>query len=191
MTALPQRVLEAGLVRLRPLAAADHADILRYAVAKEIAANTFVPRPYPPEAAAEFIRKTQDDRKNAVGFTFAVIEADSEDFAGCMGIHVNWDHKRADIGYWIGLPFWGRGLATAALRRLIQFGFDELRLNRIEAGHFVHNPASGRVMQKANMRYEGLRRGYCWHREAYKDLHWYAITQADYAADRVRHKVKT
>ena len=97
-----------------------------------------------------------------------------------MGMHPVYEHFRAEVGYWIGQPYWGRGLASEALRLLIQFGFMTLKLNRVEAGHFEHNVASGRVMQKAGMRYEGLRRQFVWHRDRFRDLHWYAILREDY-----------
>ena len=76
------------------------------------------------------------------------------------------------------------GLAIAALRLIIQFGFDRLQLNRIEAGHFPDNLASGRVMQKANMRFEGVRRQSALHRERYKDVVYYAILRDDHLRDQ-------
>ncbi len=186
MTEAQAQCLEAEHVRLRALALTDRADILRYAGAKAIADGTFVPHPYPPEAAAEFIQKTLEARDNKTGFTFSIRDRESDRFVGCMGIHPVLEHGRADVGYWVGLPFWGRGYASAALRRLIQFGFDALELNRIEAGHFVDNPASGRVMQKAGMRFEGLRRGYMRHREIYRDARWYVILRADWEAAKTK-----
>ncbi len=165
---------------MRPLAEQDIAPILKYASAPEIAANTFVPHPYPPAAAHEFVRKVADEWQSEQAYTFAIIEAQSGCFAGCMGIHLAREHKRAEVGYWIGLPYWGRGLATQALRLVIQFGFEQLGLNRIAAGHFADNPASGRVMQKANMRYEGTRRAYHYHRDSFKDSVWYAILREEY-----------
>ncbi len=173
-------VLEDALARMRPIADQDIPSIQHLASAEEIARNTFVPHPYPPGAAAEFVQKAQEHWQNEDGFVFAIIEKESGQFAGCMGIHPTPAHNRAEVGYWIGLPFWGRGLATAALRLLIQFGFEELKLNRIAAGHFPQNPASGRVMQKADMRYEGRLRGTRFHRGEYKDELHYAILRQDY-----------
>ncbi|MDE2854028.1 MAG: GNAT family protein [Chloroflexota bacterium] len=175
-------ILEDTLVRMRPIAAQDIPNIQRLAAAEEIARNTFVPHPYPPEAAADFVQKAQEHWQLDEGFVFAIIEKAGGQFAGCMGIHPTPAHNRAEVGYWIGLPYWGRGLATAALRLLIQFGFEELQLNRIAAGHFPQNPASGRVMQKADMRYEGRLRGARYHRGEYKDEVRYAILRRDYEA---------
>lgn len=175
--------LVSGLVFMRPLARADIPHIRRLAAAEEIARNTYVPHPYPPEAADEFVQKTRDQWRHDEACVFAIIERASEQFVGCMGIHPQPAHNRAEVGYWIGLPYWGRGLATAALRLIIQFGFEALGLNRIAAGHLPGNLASGRVMQKAKMRYEGTLRGALLHRGEYKDEVRYAILRADYDAD--------
>lgn len=175
--------LEGDLVRMRLLETGDIPALQRLAAAEEIAKNTFVPHPYPPDAARDFVQKAREQWRNEEAFVFAILEKTSEHFVGCMGIHLTPAHNRAEVGYWIGLPYWGRGLATAALRLIIQFGFEELKLNRIAAGHFPHNPASGRVMQKANMRYEGLLRRSILHHGKYKDEARYAILRDDYEAE--------
>lgn len=174
--------LETKTLFMRPLETRDTSAILDLVVAPEIAANTFVPQPYPPEAADEFVRLGQQRWRDDEAYVFGIIEKSSGRFAGCMGIHPLLEHNRAEVGYWLGAPFWGRGLATSALRLLLKFGFETLKLNRVEAGHFDYNPASGRVMEKAGMRFEGLRRQYVLHRDQYKDLRWYAILGEDYDA---------
>ena len=183
--------LISDLVRMRPLETVDIAPIQRLAAAEEIAKNTYVPHPYPPDGAEQFVQLAREGWRDEDAYVFAVIEKASEEFAGCMGIHPVPAHHRAEVGYWIGLPFWGRGLATAALRLIIQFGFEALKLNRIAAGHFPHNPASGRVMQKANMRYEGTLRGALFHRDEYKDEARYAILRKEFAANKAPGAGKT
>ncbi len=178
--------LQCDIVRLRALESADTPPIQRLAGAKAIAENTYVPHPYPPEAAQAFIQKTGEQWRSGDAYVFAIIERAGDQFVGCMGIHPQPAHNRAEVGYWVGLPYWGRGFATAALRLIIRFGFDELKLNRIAAGHFRHNRASGRVMQKAKMRYEGRLRGALCHRGEYKDELRYAILRDDYEADKIR-----
>jgi len=176
--------LNSDLVRMRPLDTVDIPVIQRLAAAEEIARNTFVPHPYPPDGAEIFVEQAREGWRENDAYVFAIIEKASEEFAGCMGIHPEPAHHRAVVGYWIGLPYWGRGLATAALRLIIQFGFETLELNRIAAGHFPRNPASGRVMQKANMRYEGTLRGALLHRDEYKDEVRYAILREDFEAGK-------
>jgi len=67
---------------------------------------------------------------------------------------------RVEVGYCIGQPWWGKGIMTEALQRVIQFGFEEVGFNRIQAIHNIKNPASGRVMQKAGMQFEGIMKSY-------------------------------
>ncbi len=181
---MEKTILESDALLMRPFEASDIDEIPALVVAPEIADNTFVPRPYPEEAALEFVRLARERWKNDEAYVFAIIDKSISRFVGCMGIHPVREHNRAEVGYWIGKPYWGKGLATGALRLLIGFGFDVLKLNRIEAGHFDYNPASGRVLLKANMRYEGERRGFVLHRDQYKDVRWYAILREEYAADR-------
>ena len=64
------------------------------------------------------------------------------------------------VGYWIGRPFAGRGLATAAVRALTGFAFKELNLHRVEAACVPHNTASRRVLEKAGFEHEGRARAY-------------------------------
>jgi len=65
------------------------------------------------------------------------------------------DHRRAELGYWIGVPYWGKGYATEAARSVVNYGFSTLELHRIFASHVPANPASGRVLTKIGMRHEG------------------------------------
>ena len=176
---------------MRPLDSRDFWPITQLAGAAEIARNTFVPHPYPPDAADEFVKLCQERWRLDEAYTFAILQKPGDQFVGTIGIHLDHTHNCADVGYWIGKPFWGRGLATAALRLIIQFGFGRLQLNRIEAGHFPDNPASGRVMQKANMLYEGVRRQSALHHDLYKDVLYYAILREDHLRDHDARIEKT
>ena len=62
---------------------------------------------------------------------------------------------RTELGYWLARPHWGRGYATEAGRAVLAAARDSLRLRRIEAGHFLDNPASGRVLEKLGFRPTG------------------------------------
>ena len=66
--------------------------------------------------------------------------------------------EEADIGYCLGRAFWGRGIMPEALRAVIDYLFGTVGVNRITASHDVNNPKSGRVMEKAGMKEEGVRR---------------------------------
>jgi RimJ/RimL family protein N-acetyltransferase/predicted GNAT family N-acyltransferase len=95
---------------------------------------------------------------------FVIIEKTSGELVGTAGLRAGAlaDARPAlgNVGYWIARPHWGKGYATQALKALLAYGFDTLGMNRIDACHLAENRASGRVMLRAGMQQEGIRRGY-------------------------------
>lgn len=153
---------------LRPFVMTDAPDVQRLCNEREIALNTLlIPHPYPEGKAEEWIANGPSG--------FAVTLKDGGTLVGCIGIHVQPDHDRAEIGYWIGVPFWGKGYATEAVRAVIAHGFDTLGLNRIYAEVFTRNPASARVLEKAGMQREGTLRQAVKKWGEYVDCEMYAI----------------
>jgi RimJ/RimL family protein N-acetyltransferase len=100
-----------------------------------------------------------------------------------VGLHIAEAHRRAELGYWIGVPFWGRGYATEAARAAVAFGFETLRLNRIYAHHFAGNTASQRVLEKIGMRHEGRSRQHIQKWDRFVDLENYALLAEDFRED--------
>lgn len=90
---------------------------------------------------------------------------------------VSWqvDHHRAEIGYVLAPEYWGNGLVTEAAKKIIEFGFDNMNLVRIQARCFVGNLASERVMQKAGMSFEGIIRKGMFVKGKHEDLKLYSI----------------
>jgi len=89
------------------------------------------------------------------------------------------EHRSGEIGYALARQWWGKGLATEAVRLVVRFGFDQLRLHRIWATHHPDNPASGRVLQKAGMTLEGRLRGHMYTKGAWRDSLCYAVLETD------------
>src|SRR5262249_8960454 len=115
---------------LRPPELADAQSIQTLAGAREVALNTLlIPHPYPDGAAEAWISSPRGENDHVVALTLR----DTGEIVGVMGLHANRDHARAEIGYWIGVPYWNRGYATEAARAMVRFGFGELGLNRIFA----------------------------------------------------------
>ena len=97
-----------------------------------------------------------------------------------MGLRIDQAHRRAELGYWIGTPFWGRGIATEAAKEMLRYGFEELRLHRIFAEHFAHNPASGRVLAKIGMKHEGCHRRHVLKWGEFVDAEQYGILREEW-----------
>ena len=87
--------------------------------------------------------------------------------------------EKVEIGYCIGRTWWHQGIVSEALSAVIDFFFDEVRVNRVEAGHDPKNPNSGKVMEKCGMRYEGTQRQASFNNQGICDLSWYAILAED------------
>ncbi|MCP5521743.1 MAG: GNAT family N-acetyltransferase [Verrucomicrobiales bacterium] len=159
---LPDRppTLEGGPIRLRALGPEDAPRIVQVAGAREIADTTIsVPHPYPPEAAVEWITKVGEQWTAGTGAIFGVETCDGNALVGSIGLReIDRAHSQAELGFYVGVPWWGRGYATAAIRALLPFAFGPLGLNRVYAHHMVRNPASGRVLEKTGFRREGLLR---------------------------------
>ena len=91
--------------------------------------------------------------------SFAIALRDTDRMIGTIGyMWLNLENHSAEIGYSLAKEHWNRGYMTEALTELIRYSFQTLRLHRLEAQHDIRNPASGRVMQKAGMLYEGTLR---------------------------------
>jgi ribosomal-protein-alanine N-acetyltransferase len=93
---------------------------------------------------------------------------------------LNKTHKKAELGYWIGAPYWSQGYCTEASQSIIEFGFRELDLNRIYALAMVENAGSWRVMEKVKMKYEGIRRHNVIKDGVSIDLKSYGILREDF-----------
>ena len=146
-----------GLV-LRPFVPADAPDLQRLAGAYEVAVGTLnMPHPYEDGMAEEWIESQREAGEEGGGLVFA-ITTETDGLVGAVGIEIVAEHQRAELGYWVGVPYWGRGYATEACAAVRDYAFDVLGLNRLEAQHFTRNPASGRVMEKIGMRFEGIKR---------------------------------
>jgi ribosomal-protein-alanine N-acetyltransferase len=106
---------------------------------------------------------------------FAIEIKASRELIGATGAHWATQPNRCmEFGYWLAEPLWGRGLATEAARALVDHVFAAYPVERVQA-HFIEgNPASGRVLEKVGMRFEGIRRKALFHRERFWDLHCYS-----------------
>lgn len=169
---------------LRPFADSDAPAVQQLAGAYEIALNTLsVPHPYPDGAAEAWIQLQREELARDAVHNFAAV--DREGLVGSIGLMMKGD-AIAEIGYWIGVPFWGRGYASEAAAELIRYGFDDVGLQRIYAGYYARNAASGRVMEKLGMKYEGtLRRHVCKWGE-YLDVVCYGLLRDEWLSSATR-----
>jgi RimJ/RimL family protein N-acetyltransferase len=128
---------------------------------KEIYDRTLrIPYPYTEADFQEWLKlveKTTQEQGRSV--LWAIRKEDGLLIGGCGldGFQIGKSH-RAEIGYWLAKPFWGRGIMTAVVRRVCEFAFAEFGIVRITAHVFAHNLASARVLEKAGFQQEGYLR---------------------------------
>lgn len=114
-------------------------------------------------------------------YHWGIVLKENNQLIGSLGIEVKNEYDFcAEAGYCIGQKFWGKGYTAEALRAVFHYMFFEVGLNRIEACHSVENPASGRVMQKAGMTFEGMARQKYRCRLGFQDSNMYAILKEDW-----------
>jgi ribosomal-protein-alanine N-acetyltransferase len=128
---------------LRAPVLADAASISLLAGDYEVASMTgTIPHPYSEEMAVDWIQSLQAGEE---GVAFAIDRAGA--LIGCVGYRAT-EKTHAEMGYWIGKPYWGMGYATEAARALILHAFAKERFDYLTVGHFKENPASARVIAK-------------------------------------------
>ncbi|MBZ0279365.1 MAG: GNAT family N-acetyltransferase [Anaerolineae bacterium] len=173
--------LESERLILRMPTFEDVPRIQEFVSDRAIAATTLnIPHPYPEDGAVAWVQRRYKLAESGDDHCFAMILKAENRLIGAVMIRINHEHAHAEMGYWLGKPYWGQGYMTEAVRRVVQFGFDDLRLQRVYANHLGMNPASGRVMQKAGMRYEGTFPKHILKWGVFVDLVHYGITREDY-----------
>jgi RimJ/RimL family protein N-acetyltransferase len=179
MTA-PQELRTPRLL-LRSFEPGDIPAIVRLAGAREIAATTInIPHPYTQEDGQNFLALADQDFRAGRSVTFAVTTLQAGELCGAVGLAIVPAHERAELGYWIGVPFWGQGFATEAASSVLAFGFETLRLNRIHASHFAGNTASQRVLEKLGLRHEGPSRQHVRKWNRFFDVENYGLLASEF-----------
>ncbi len=180
MTHIP--TLSTPRLNLRPFTLEDAPTVQKLAGEWEIAATTAnIPHPYEDGVAEAWIGTHQEAFETGEAVTFAICLKADASLVGAIGIfHISKTNRLAEIGYWIGVPYWNQGFCTEAAAGIIRYAFEVLELNRVQARHLTNNPASGRVMQKVGMKFEGILRQSIYRWGKFEDAAIYAILREEY-----------
>ena len=149
MSEADQGRIETDRLLLRPFELTDAPVVQRELSRIEMARMLAIPHPYPKGGAAEWIATARPGRD------FAIVLREANEVIGGIAVFEREQHRRAELGYWCAIDYWGRGYATEAVRAVIEYAFRELALNRVHAECHGDNPASRRVLEKAGMTLEG------------------------------------
>lgn len=168
---------------LKPYSEEDIPKLVELLGAREVAATTLrIPHPYTEAHAREFIESQVSPASKYGMFESATGELV---LIGGIGLSLYEQHRRAELGYWVGLPYWGKGYATEAAREMVRHGFEDLKLNRIVAGVFGGNQASVRVLEKAGFKHEGTLRQHFIKVDKFVDDELFAILASEWKAQHL------
>ncbi|REC47458.1 GNAT family N-acetyltransferase [Chryseobacterium pennipullorum] len=176
--------LESKRLTLRPFSKNDVSNVHEMLLRPE--STTFNPTTY-SEDKNETIKLVNawqlesEQGKNRKKFTFLIEDTITRTFVGIIGIDmIKLHYKNAEAWFKLSPEIWGKGYGTEALGRIIQFGFEDLKLHRIEAGCAIDNIASYKVMEKSGMIREAHRRKLLPLKNGWSDNYEYAILEEDY-----------
>ena len=176
--------LKTNRLLLRPFSLNDAPQVQRLAGDYDIAATTLnLPHPYEDGMAEQWIGTHQEEFENGKQVIFAIVEHEQNCLVGAIGLSsIKKNYETAEMGYWVGKPYWNNGYCTEAGIAVLKYGFEALRLNKIYAHHLKHNPASGRVMQKIGMQHEGSLRQHVKKWDKFENIDIYGILQGEFVS---------
>jgi RimJ/RimL family protein N-acetyltransferase len=167
------------LLRAFDLNDAPNVQIL--ASAHEVADTSLnIAHPYRGGMAEAWILTHRSLFRSGVLVNYAITLESTGNLIGAIGLRIQPAHNRAELGYWIGVPHWNQGYCTEAASAVVAYAFEELGLHRVHAAHLRRNTASGRVLQKIGMTYEGSLREHARKWDRYEDIEKYGMLRSEY-----------
>jgi [ribosomal protein S5]-alanine N-acetyltransferase len=173
--------LTTGRLSLRAFGNGDAPSVSRLADDIEISRNTLkIPHPYTEADARLWLSIQREQLRTGSGAVFAITKKDDGLLIGACGMELFPDHKRGELGYWLGRDYWGNGFATEAAGAVVGWGFERLGLARVSAARFSDNPASGRVLEKIGMTHEGMLRRHAFRGGEFRDMVLYGLLREEW-----------
>lgn len=174
-------IIKTNRLILRPFIMKDAINVQKLAGEKIIASTTLnIPYPYEDGMAEKWISIHPEQFEKGNLACFAIELHDKKTLIGAVSLSLKQSHERGELGYWIGVPYWGNGYCTEASKEILKYGFCDLRLNRIEAFCMSRNHASIRVLKKIGMSIEGYLRQYVKKWGIFEDYDVYSIIFSEY-----------
>lgn len=174
-------VLETERLRLRKLTMRDAQDIYDYSRDPQVAKHVLWDAHRSIGESRAYLRYMLRKYRMNEPASWGIELKETGKIIGTIGyMWIQSDNAAAEVGYSLSRAHWGRGLMTEALRAVIEYAFDSLHLNRVEAIHEIDNPASGAVMRKCGMQYEGRLRQKLFNKGRFVDVDLYAVLKRDY-----------
>lgn len=168
---------------LRKLKFPDAEDIFEYSSDPEVTKYLLWDTHASIADSENFLRFTMGRYDNGEAGEWGIVLKDTGKLVGTIGFPwYDIKNRRAEMGYVLSRDCWGKGYMPEAAGRILQFAFDEMKMNRIECCHFAPNVNSGKVMEKCGMKYEGTARQRIFVKGKFWDVKHYAILKEDWDA---------
>ena len=177
-----QPLIEAGTA-LRPWRDDDLEALVQACQDPEISRWTSVPQPYGEADARIYLRQRRESVDAGTSAAFAIVAAADDALLGSVALsRFAPEHQRAEVGYWLASSARGQGHATRAVRLICHWGFQKLRLERIELMAATGNLASQRVAERCGFTREAVLRSHLHGRGGYNDMVMFGLLPGDDAA---------
>ena len=174
-------VLETDRLKLRPLSMRDVNDVFEYASMPEVSKNVTWDYHRNIADSMAFVKSILYQYDQGLPSPWGIVYKSQHKLIGTGGFHnVNYEYKKAEVGYAISAKFWNMGLMTEALSEMLRFGFNVMQFNRIEALCKLQNTSSEKVMQKCNMKFEGILREHIFVKDEFHDLKIYSVLKSEF-----------
>jgi len=173
-------------VRLRPIVAADAADAYRLVTNEAILSNIAWDGPSSQEGLAQTYQRWETGLKAGEYCTLAVERVEQPGMIGGIDARFPWHPLQADLGYWLGVPYWNRGYMTEAIRLICHLSFEYLNAVRAYATVFVGNTGSRRALEKNGFSLDGTLRSHVYKRGRFLDAWFFTLLRSEWERDRAR-----
>ncbi len=168
---------------LRPYEPSDTEDIFKVVSRREIADTTVsIPHPYPRQTVEWWINFIKENMEKGNAYEFGVYKKDEPHiYIGNSGfVNISKQHNNGEIGYFISPEYWNQGYGTEACCKIVEFGFQELKLERVYGRCMTKNEGSRKIMEKAGLKYEGLAKHEVLKWDKYEDVWYFGLIRSEW-----------
>ena len=172
--------LETERLKLRKLSMRDAGDVFEYASLSEVSEHVTWEHHRNISDSIHFLRVVMQQYEDGAPSSWGIVQSKIGKLIGTIGYHaLSIQNRYGEVGYALSKDFWNQGYMTEAFREVIKFGFEHMKLNRVEATCKLLNTASEKVMQKCGLKYEGILKQRLFAKGEHHDLKLYAILKSD------------
>jgi RimJ/RimL family protein N-acetyltransferase len=177
---IPVEGITDGAIRIRLLAESDLGALVDAVQDPEVPRWTSIPSPYGEAEAQEWVVEEARLRESGEGLATMIVDAETHELLGGIGmVHLDWQQRRSELGYWLARPARGRGVMTRAVRLFSAWIFENLPIDRLAIMASVGNAPSRAVAERAGYRFEGVLRSFLVIKGERHDMALYSLLRGE------------